>query len=145
MGVAGGDGGGLGAERDAPGEEGDIPVADVVGVAVAELAVGSVAPAAEAAGGQQGAGVILAGGDGDGATPELDVAGAGGGLVVPDVVGVAVAQLPVGAGAPAADVAGAQQGAGVVAAGGDGGGLGAEGMFPAVAGVSSSPMRFLLP
>ncbi|MEZ5160053.1 MAG: hypothetical protein R2709_04440 [Marmoricola sp.] len=71
--------------------------------------------------------MILAGGDGDGATPELDVAGAGGGLVVPDVVGVAVAQLPVGAGAPAADVAGAQQGAGVVAAGGDGGGLGAEG------------------
>ncbi|MEZ5160054.1 MAG: hypothetical protein R2709_04445 [Marmoricola sp.] len=68
----------------------------------------------------------VAGGDGGGFGAEGDVAGGGGGLVVADVGGVAVAQSPVATGAPAADVAGGEHGAGVGVAGGDGGGLGAE-------------------
>ena len=96
------------------GRAGDgLVVAEVVGVAQAELARGVEAPAADRAGLQQGARVGRAGGDRRRSCTERDGRGAGDCLVVAEGVGIAQTQLAVAVGAPAADAAGGQQSTGV--------------------------------
>jgi hypothetical protein len=80
----------------------ELVVTDFAGVAMTELPGGSVVQAADRAGGQQRARMLLAGRDLHDATAHVDVAGRGGCLVIPDVAGVAVAELAIGSVAPAA-------------------------------------------
>ena len=117
--LAGRDGNGAGAEvDDAQARHIVRLVSLVVPAVVAEPPVGAAAPALDVAANEDHAGVTMAGRDGDGAGVEVDcgkishVA-----CFVALAVSAVVAELPVGAVAPALDAAAVEDCAGVVAAG----------------------------
>ena len=103
---------------------GCLGVADVGGVGIAELAGACLTPAPHGGVVEHGARVEAAGRDGHGRAPgpEVDRTDRARCLVVADVRGVAVAELAVGADAPATDGGVVEQGAGVLAGRGDGDG-----------------------
>src|SRR5690606_4967874 len=91
---------GLAAEVDGPGDLREFVVADVVGVAVAELADGVIAPAHDGAVGPQRAGVTAASHDRGRGSADRNGRTAGRELVVADRVEVAAAELARTVGAP---------------------------------------------
>src|SRR5690606_28046378 len=97
------------ADIDIAGRARDFVVADVVGVPVAELPMIIGSPAANCARLEQRAGVPVSTRDSHDGSADVDVAGRPWQLVVADALGVAVAELPVLIGAPAAHGGGVEQ------------------------------------
>jgi hypothetical protein len=78
-------------------------IADVVEVAISELAIRCIAPAMDRASTEEGTGVRAAGGELDDRAVNMDVTSRNWGLIVSDITGVAVSELAISSFPPTVD------------------------------------------